>query len=371
MESLNDLADDCLLQSLRPQAALRPGTGDHGRVAVLEELIIQLYTLYQISKSLNIATQLEEIFNASMELIDDYLHVHEYCLFLLEDGRETLAVKVSHGFRDQDVAGLTFAVGEGITGTAALCRETILVADVSADKRYLGYKRNIKTVGSLLCIPLLTRAPSRELIGVLNVHKAASAGFSREDLALFAEIAADLASAIEKARLYEATRELSMRDPLTALYNRRFFNDHLEAEFARAKRYGRTFSLLMLDIDHFKSYNDANGHRRGDEALIKTATILTDNLRRCDLVARYGGEEFVVLLPEIDHEGAMMAADNVRKAVAETGYFNERALPLGNFTVSIGVATYPGKAESAIDLVDYADQALYAGKARGRNVVCD
>ncbi len=371
MELLKKISEDYLLKNLRIKASKQSLSDCKGRVEVLEELIIQMYTLYQISKSLCVVTQLDEIFSESMELIDDYLNIHEYCLFLLDESRDHLTIKVGHGFDDRDMADVSFAVGEGITGIAAQRRETILVKDVSRDERYLNYKNNIKAVGSLLSIPLIVQARNNELIGVLNVHKTEIDGFSQEDITLFTEIASDLAHAIEKAKVYEATREQSMKDPLTSLYNRRFFNGHLETEFVRAKRYNRTFSLLMLDIDNFKIYNDTNGHLKGDEALVKTAEILIEKLRKCDVVARYGGEEFIVLLPEIDREGAIKAAENVRKAIEEAEYFNEEALPLGKFTVSIGVATYPGKAESIIDLIDYADKALYAGKSRGRNVVCD
>lgn len=371
MEHLKKISDDYLLKNLRLKASKQSLSDCNGRVEVLEELIIQLYTLYQISKSLCIVTQLDEIFSESMELIDEYLHIHEYCLFLFDENNERLVVKASHGFPAQDMADVAFAVGEGITGSAAQRRETILVKDVSRDKRYLHYKKNLKTSGSLLSIPLIIHARDREPTGVLNVHKEKVDGFSPEDITLFTEIASDLANAIEKAKTYEETRELSMRDPLTSLYNRRFFNDHLETEFVRAKRYNRTFSLLMLDIDDFKLYNDTNGHIKGDEALVRTATILTEKLRKCDVVARFGGEEFVVLLPEIDHEGALKAAENLRKAIEEAEYFNEGALPRGRFTVSLGVATYPGKAESIIDLIDYADKALYTGKTRGKNIVCD
>lgn len=371
VESMKNISDEYLLKNLRLKASRKSLTDCNGRVEVLEVLIIQLYTLYQISKSLCIATQLDEIFSESMKLIDNYLNIHEYCLFLRDESSDKLVIKASHGFHGQDMADVEFALGEGITGTAAQRRETILVRDVSLDSRYLNYKNNVKNSGSLLCIPLIVNARGNELIGVLNVHKSEVDGFTQEDITVFTEIASDLANAIEKARTYEETRELSMRDPLTSLYNRRFFNDHLETEFIRARRYDRTFSLLMIDIDNFKLYNDTNGHLKGDEALVRTAAVLADTLRKCDVIARYGGEEFTVLLPEIDHEGALKAAEHLRRAVEAAAYFNEEALPLGKFTVSIGVATYPGKAESIIDLIDFADKALYAGKSRGRNIVCD
>jgi diguanylate cyclase (GGDEF)-like protein len=367
MDKLKKISEDYLLRKLHKKAYDKALDTDSSRIEVLEELIIQLYTLYQISKTLSVATQLDEIFNESMELIDGYLHVQEYCLFLFDEDKKTLLVKASHGFNDDEIKDVSFNIGEGVTGAVVKSGTSIMIPDVSKDDRYMFYKGRKNDVGSFLSIPLIIE--NNEIIGALNVHKKEANAFSEDDIDLFTEISSDLANAIEKAKIYEKTKELSMKDDLTDLYNRRYFNEHLEQEFLRAKRYGRTFSVLMIDIDHFKIYNDTNGHIKGDDALIRTVNILTKNARQTDIIARYGGEEFIVLLPEIDHEGAIKAAEHLRKAVEEEKYYNEESLPLGKFTITVGVATYPGKAESTIDLIDYADKALYVGKASGRNVV--
>ncbi len=368
MGKLKKISEDYLLKRLHRKAMEKSLGDDKGRIEVLEELIIQLYTLYQISKSLSVATQLDEIFNESMDLIDGYMSVHEYCLFMIDENKNELSVKACHGFDEGEVEDVVFKLGEGITGSVAKNGESILIRDVAKDERYMHYKGKKTDVGSFLSIPLTIK--KNEVIGVINIHKKEIDSFTQSDVELFTEIAYDLANAIEKAKVYEETKELSMRDDLTSLYNRRYCNDNLEKEFIRAKRYGRTFSVIMIDIDNFKMFNDTNGHIKGDEALILTANILKENVRKSDVVARYGGEEFIVLLPEIDHNGVLKAAENLRKAVEEAKYFNEDALPTGKFTITAGVATYPEKAESIIDLIDYADKALYAGKALGRNIVC-
>ena len=367
MEKLKKISEDYLLRKLHKKAQEKDLQDDKGRVEVLEELIIQLYTLYQISKTLSVATQLDEIFSESMEVIDGYLHVHEYCLLMLDNEKRKLSIKACHGFDEEELKGVSFDVGEGISGTVVKTGKSILVADVSKEPRFLYYKGKKKNIGSFLSIPLMIR--DNEIIGVLNVHKREINGFKESDVDLFTEVASDLANAIEKAKLYEKTKELSMKDDLTGLYNRRFFNEHLEQEFLRAKRYDRIFSLIMLDIDNFKIYNDANGHLKGDDALVKTAEILKKNVRQTDIIARYGGEEFIILLPEIDHPAALRVSEHIRSIVESTGYENEKCQPLGKFTVTLGVATFPGKADSVIDIIDYADKALYAGKASGRNSV--
>jgi diguanylate cyclase (GGDEF)-like protein len=162
--------------------------------------------------------------------------------------------------------------------------------------------------------------------------------------------------------------KLSSRDGLTGLYNRREFERRLSVEFERARRYGRPFSVLMLDIDHFKLVNDDYGHQAGDEVLQTVSDLVRLNVRPADIVCRYGGEELVVILPETGEEGAMMVAERVRHTVAEAVI----TAPSGetiHVTVSIGVAGFPQDAAGAPELVGMADAALYAAKQHGRNRV--
>ncbi len=159
--------------------------------------------------------------------------------------------------------------------------------------------------------------------------------------------------------------EQSITDPLTGVRNRRAFLSRLDEEAARASRYGSTFSLVMLDVDHFKAYNDAYGHGAGDHALHQIAKTIAAHCRTSDMVARYGGEEFVVILPGTDLDGAVVLAERIRTGVEQTAW-PERPL-----TVSIGVSCSEG-VDGDIDtgdLMAVADAALYRAKADGRNTV--
>jgi len=173
----------------------------------------------------------------------------------------------------------------------------------------------------------------------------------------------------DKLEQSQATlREQSTHDDLTGLFNYREFNRQLTEEVERSRRYTRPFSLLMLDIDHFKVVNDTYGHMAGDEALQALATLIRREIRPVDLVARYGGEEFVMLLPETTGPGALELGERLRAFIAG------HAVPLSTghtifLTVSIGLATYPDDADSLPRLVNLADQALYAAKSAGRNRV--
>ena len=157
-------------------------------------------------------------------------------------------------------------------------------------------------------------------------------------------------------------RSLSIIDELTGLYNYRHFQEVLAKEIGRAKRYSHILSLLLIDIDEFKEYQDARGHLSGDSALRDIAQFIRDSVRGVDIVARYGGEEFVVLLPETEKQQAAKVAERIREGIAET------ILSTGDrLTVSIGVATYPEDAQNNVELISRADQALYRAKEMGRN----
>lgn len=163
-------------------------------------------------------------------------------------------------------------------------------------------------------------------------------------------------------------QELSTRDGLTDLYNRREFDNRLREEALRARRYNKPFSVLMLDVDHFKHVNDRYGHPAGDEVLITVADLIRLNVRPIDAVCRYGGEEFSVILPETDKEGARVVAERIRSTLADS----LTATPQGDMirvTVSIGIAAFPRDGDTGPALINAADQALYAAKHEGRNLV--
>jgi two-component system cell cycle response regulator len=174
------------------------------------------------------------------------------------------------------------------------------------------------------------------------------------------------AMADKLAQSQATLRELSTHDDLTGLFNFREFHRQLTEEAERSRRYGRPFSLLMLDIDHFKAINDTYGHLAGDEALRALATLIRREVRPMDLVARYGGEEFVMVLPETTGPGAFALGERLRSRIADHAI----ALPTGQtirLTVSMGLATFPEDEDSLPQLISAADQALYAAKSAGRN----
>jgi diguanylate cyclase (GGDEF)-like protein len=173
----------------------------------------------------------------------------------------------------------------------------------------------------------------------------------------------------ELEHLNKSLRELAIRDGLTGLYNHRYFQEALAMELARSKRYEKAFSLIFMDVDYFKTYNDTHGHVKGDKVLQTLANLINNNIRRCDFAARYGGEEFVIILPETEDEGARHYAESIRKKISEAPILGRETQPSGMITASMGVATFPYNGQEASALIQHADNALYQAKRAGKNCI--
>jgi diguanylate cyclase (GGDEF)-like protein len=174
----------------------------------------------------------------------------------------------------------------------------------------------------------------------------------------------------KRAKHRKSIRLLAYTDGLTSLFNRDTFNQFLLHECHRSARRGYSFALLLFDIDHFKEYNDLNGHLIGDVALIKLGRLLKQSTRASDIPARYGGDEFAVILTEITLAEALMRANRIRQLVSLTPFQHEKNISGSKLTVSLGLALYPEHGLSFAKLVRNADRALYQAKAEGRNRVC-
>jgi diguanylate cyclase (GGDEF)-like protein len=190
-----------------------------------------------------------------------------------------------------------------------------------------------------------------------------------EQIAYFKTLARQLSVAVDNAALHSRATNLSYHDPLTDLFNRRYLEEALENELNRAARYGLPLSVNIVDVDHFKRYNDSYGHARGDVVLRMVAQRIREHTRRADILIRYGGEEFVVILPLTTKPQAQLVAEKLRTAVAATVIGGEGGGSAPDVTVSVGVATFPEDAATAPALLQAADAALYRAKERGRNRV--
>jgi len=224
-------------------------------------------------------------------------------------------------------------------------------------------KRQITASNLGLLCPIKNRD---RLVGILALGKKQSGSiYSHEDLELAMNIANQAGAIINNAQLYSQAMVMANTDGLTELYNHRQFHDRIDQEIARGSRFGTTFSLIMLDVDLFKAYNDIHGHLAGDEILRRIALSIRTSVRSLDTAFRYGGEEFAIILPEAQLSDAYKVAERIRKAIASKT--SSRATPI---TASLGIANWPVDGVTKAEIISHADAALYRAKHTGRNRTC-
>lgn len=325
--------------------------------AELQRKNAKLKALYQISvatsRSIELDQLLSDILNALAET-EIFSFTIMGKIFLLEGGELRLASSLSLAATDMEPCR-TIPLGECLCGLAAATGEMVVSQNSLEDQRHTRSNPDLPAHGHVI-IPL--KAVDRTC-GVLNLFLQSPAGVDEQVLKLLATIGNQVGIAINNAQLYEETKTISLLDPLTGLANRRSMASHLKRTFDAAKRYHDRLSLIMLDIDHFKKYNDTNGHVAGDKLLVTVASLMQREVRSADLLFRYGGEEFLAILPHTDLTMACQVAERLRVTVeTEAGV-----------TISLGVATWRETMDDKEGLVRLADDALYRAKQTGRNRV--
>lgn len=326
--------------------------------ADLDDRIMQLSTLYEVGKAINSELDFRKLQNMILETVVKVIRAERGSLMLIDDAEKILTIGVAIGLSEEVARDTRLEIGESIAGWVVKSRKPLFIADVSNDSTFINIKkRNVKS-GTLMCAPLIAKD---KLLGALNVSRSEPGSFSPRDFELFNNLANQAAIAIDNARLYR----YAVTDEMTRLYNHRYFQQRLDEELQRADRYENHVALVILDVDHFKKFNDTYGHPEGDRVLKTVARIIEKNVREIDIPARYGGEEFVVICPEKNGEGSLTPAERIRAAIENYDFrIDGQGVPI---TVSLGVACYPDQARSKSELIQKADFALYYSKQNGRN----
>jgi len=328
-----------------------------------QQLLTMISSLAQLENS-------QHFYQGLVEMAAELLGASKGSLMLLDERQEKLAIVASLGMNRQLARNMKLAKGQGIAGRVVLTGSPMLVHDIEQDRRISVVRRPRFATRSFLCLPFYSE---KKIIGVLNLSdKHSGRAFTVNDLKAIEPLLEHAGSLVRRAGTLERAsllEELSSCDGLTGLHNRRFLDQRLEEELNRSSRQKLEFSVLLLDIDHFKDYNDQCGHLAGDKALKKLSHLLRRSAREMDSVTRYGGEEFCVLLPETSREPARMVAERIRHGIEREPFYQEELLPGGRLTVSIGIACYPTDGDNAEALLDAADRALYQAKDNGRNRV--
>lgn len=274
---------------------------------------------------------------------------------------------------DTDETAQSVRFGEGLAGRTAEQRKPLFVRDGACDPRSVAEerpepisRRSRDQSFALLLVPLVA---GNQTLGVIQFERDAPGAFTRRDLSRIRALASQAAATLANVRAHRDIYSQAVTDALTGLHNRRHMQTALADECRRAQRYGHPLSVIMLDVDGFKSYNDTYGHVQGDVLLRMLAGILQTTIRGVDTVGRFGGEEFVVVLPETPADEAYQAAERLRLAVARASFPGHADAPDTAVckTISLGLATFPDITDDVQALVALADGALYRAKRGGRN----
>ena len=323
---------------------------------------------YRAIEEMNRAGSPEQVFLAVLETARQ-LGSLEFCAVTLVAEHEgnrvhriARMIGVTSGGRTLE--GHTFPDNNGLVANVVRYGAPLPGRDVRAMDKQIIFDADIQVRG-LSALKIFPLVSGDRILGTLVAGTRKKGALDQDVLRMLEVIAIQAAQAVLRAQLYEQMETMATTDGLTGLLNHRTFQSKADEAVAHARRYGRKCSLILADIDHFKSVNDTYGHPTGDHVLKGVAKLLRAKARDTDVVARYGGEEFAIIMPETDSAGARVIAERMREAIAAEAFQTELG-PL-KVTLSLGIASAPENAAEKQALIDLADQCLYQAKRLGRN----
>ncbi|HVP06987.1 MAG TPA: sensor domain-containing diguanylate cyclase, partial [Candidatus Acidoferrum sp.] len=333
------------------------------RTSELEKSQAQLEVIYENSRILTAILDTDGVVREIMRLMGTTLQ-HECYALVFKDkfGHYYYRARSQAGHANYHLKAIDDKDIELIRKVAAM-GEPVRIKDIRDREDYHAFSEKARAV---MMVPLTSHGSSS---GLLIAESQVADQFKERDLQMLSIVARSAALALENAELHKRTEELTLIDELTETYNYRYFVQKLQEEKKRALRYNLPLSLIMVDVDWFKKFNDSYGHEVGNIVLKELSRIIKRCIRDVDVFARYGGEEFVVILPQTPQVEASVIGERIREQVEKTIIDAGPAAKL-RVTVSVGVSAFPENGKSQEELVSVADQALYRAKGAGKNAVC-
>jgi len=324
----------------------------------------ELKIFHDVAKALTSSLDLDTILQTIMQKLAAHFEPASWALLMVDEISQELYYAAAVGKECEAVNALTLRTGETLARWVVERGEAMVITDLSRDSRVSQNRMDgfLINSGSVVCMPVRT---SGKVLGIIQMVNVDMQVYTRNEMLL--QTLADYAAiAIENARAVRRIQELSITDDCTRLYNARHMFNVLADEIHRSQRFGYEFSLLFLDLDHFKRINDEHGHLIGSQLLAQVGRLLRENLRLVDSAFRYGGDEFAILLPQTSKEAALFVAKRLMAVFRNERWLAGKAHQV-SLQASVGIACYPGDAITPQDIVQRADEMMYQVKQAGRN----
>jgi len=336
---------------------------DVDRRRQMEEISI----FHDVAKALTSSLNLDQVLETIMEKMATFFRPDTWSLLMVDEQKDELYFAIAVGDAASKLKTIRLKLGEGIAGWVAKNGEPLIVPDVYNDERFarrIDEMTRWKT-RSIMCLPLQSK---QKVLGVIQLINCPVESFTDREMFFLHALCDYAAIAIDNARAVERIQELTITDDCTGLYNARHLYKTLEAEVYRSQRFSYEFSVVFIDLDHFKLVNDTHGHLVGSKLLSEIGYRIKSHLRLIDYAFRYGGDEFVVLLPQTNKESAVIVARRLQDVLRNEKFLVDEKL---NLTVhaSMGLATFPEDAKSAHEIIRQADEMMYLVKNTSRNSI--
>jgi diguanylate cyclase (GGDEF)-like protein len=328
-----------------------------------------LLVFHNVARALTSSLDRDAILRAIMQQMEQFFEPETWSLLLVDEPKKELYYAVAVGQTEAALRDLRVPIGHGIAGWVAEHGESLIVPEVSQDPRFSSLSTDSQDkpfhIHSAICMPLRSRLRTLGVIQLFNCRLDSLSDYTISFLHVLCDYAA---IAIENSKSVERIQELTITDDCTGLFNVRHLYRLAEAEIERARRFQSRFSLIFIDLDHFKRVNDEHGHLIGSRLLEEAGKVLKAKIRGVDSIFRYGGDEFVILLPETDKLAAQETARRLHSVLREHKFPLGNGAPL-NIRASFGVSTFPEDGDSVHEIIRSADTMMYLVKGLTRDNV--
>jgi diguanylate cyclase (GGDEF)-like protein/PAS domain S-box-containing protein len=324
----------------------------------------EIKVLNNIARIISSSLQIEEVFDAFANEMEKLIAFDRLSVAFLDESGSYLRIFASGARTDSGwgMESLIPLVGTG-PGWVVLNEKHYIQNDTLKEPRFIEDQFLLEDgIRSYILLPLESR---RRVVGTFGLGSRKESAFSEKDLALLTQLSKQISVAIENVKLYQQTKETSILDDVSSLFNFRYFHQALDRELKLTARHKSRLSLLFIDLDMFKAVNDNHGHLRGSKVLREVGFLLRAAIRETDIAARYGGDEFVVILPDTDSPAAQRLGERMRQLILRTTYLKEESIN-ARIGASIGLATFPTEAPTKEELIHLADERMYKDKEKNR-----